>query len=71
MGREPICCDLESTVARSLPQAFNKHVRARLVALANSTVENQLGIAFNRDERVAVAKTGIVFCCACLLFCIR
>ena len=51
--REAIGCDLElAVVRRGVADAFDENVRGGLVALAHRDIENQLGVALDRDERV-------------------
>ena len=54
--REAIGGDLETRRARRMAHAFDENIRGALVALAHRDVEHQLGVAFDRDEGVAVAE---------------
>jgi hypothetical protein len=58
---ESIRGDLERRARRRVPNTFNENVCGRLVALAESDVQNQLSVAFNRNENISVSKILIVF----------
>ena len=60
-GAKPSVVIWNRTARGGIPQAFDENVGGRLVALAHREIQNQLCVALDRDERVAVAKVLIVF----------
>ncbi len=59
-GAKPSVVIWNGIARRRMTDAFNEGVRGALIALAHRDVEHQLRVAFNRNERVAVAKVLIV-----------
>ena len=49
---------LEVLMSGRMAQAFNENIRGRLVAAAQSEVENEFGIAFDGNETVGVSESN-------------
>jgi len=65
---ESVRRDLKRRACRSMSQAFHENVRGRLVALAHRYVQDELAMAFDSDEHVAVTEQRIVIGPNALLF---
>lgn len=53
--REAIGRHLKRSTRCRVAHAFNENVRGALIALTDCHIQHEFGMAFNRDERVAVA----------------
>jgi hypothetical protein len=56
VGSEAVRGDLEALTRSCQPQTFDESVSRALIALTHREVQNQLGVALNRDERVAIPE---------------